>query len=112
MDSKENETSLTEGNGNGYKTFENESDEEISSAGKCYVIFFTDIMVYIYVHYFVYIIIITIILWAHSIYSLITIQYNKQFILLRKSHKIVTQMRITSLNHLTFINLQVVCFCK
>ncbi len=38
------------------------------------------------------------------------IQYNKQFILLRISDKIVTQMHITSLNHLTFINLYHVCF--
>ncbi len=33
-----------------------------------------------------------------------TIQYNKQFILCRISDKIVTQRRITSLNHLTLMH--------
>ncbi len=39
-------------------------------------------------------------------------KYNKQLIFCWISNKIVTQRLITSLNHLTFINLYHVCFCK
>ncbi len=39
-----------------------------------------------------------------------TIQYNKQFILCQISDKSVTQRCITSLRHLTYINLYFACF--
>ncbi len=43
---------------------------------------------------------------------LFSLQYDKQFILHQISDKIVTQTHITSLNHLTCINLYHVCFNK
>ncbi len=45
-----------------------------------------------------------------SVYN--TLHFNKLFLLRRISDKIVIQKHITSLNHLTFINLYHVCFCK